>query len=116
MGSKQEELEAIVQQEGFDVVTVTETWWDDCHHGSSAMAGYKPVLIDQVPWNSVLKGKEVQEGWMCFKKELLNIQERTVPMCGKTSCMGKRPVWLNRELKLECRGEREYIISGRRVR
>lgn len=28
MGSKQEELEAIVQQEGFDVVTITEMWWD----------------------------------------------------------------------------------------
>lgn len=53
---------------------------------------------------------------MSFKKELLNIREQTVPMCGKTSCMGKRAVWLNRELKLEHRGEREYIISGKRVR
>lgn len=52
---------------------------------------------------------------MCFKKQLLNIQEQTIPMCGKTTCMGKRPVWLNRELKLQLRGEkREYIISGRR--
>lgn len=33
MGSKQEELEAIVQQQGFDVVTITEAWWDDHHHG-----------------------------------------------------------------------------------
>lgn len=41
MGSKQEELEAIVQQEGFDVVTIAEAWWDDHHHGSAAVAGYK---------------------------------------------------------------------------
>lgn len=46
---------------------------------------------------------------MCFKKELLNIQEKTVPKCGKTSCQGKRPAWLNRELKLEFRGENENI-------
>lgn len=39
---------------------------------------------------------------MCFKKELLNIQE-------KTSCQGKIPAWLNRELKLELRGKKENI-------
>lgn len=48
---------------------------------------------------------------MCFKKELLNIQEQTVPLCGKTTCMGKRPVWLNRELKLQLRGKKENISS-----
>lgn len=26
-------------------------------------------LIDRVPWESVLKDKRIQEGWMCFKKE-----------------------------------------------
>ncbi|PKU49341.1 rna-directed dna polymerase from mobile element jockey-like [Limosa lapponica baueri] len=29
MGHKEEELEAIVQQENYDVVTIKETWWDD---------------------------------------------------------------------------------------
>lgn len=46
---------------------------------------------------------------MCFKKELLNSQEQTVPMCRKTSCQGKIPAWLNRELKLELRGKKENI-------
>jgi len=32
MGNKQEELEAIVQQEIYDIVSNTETWWDDSHN------------------------------------------------------------------------------------
>ncbi|KAK4822567.1 LOW QUALITY PROTEIN: hypothetical protein QYF61_016136 [Mycteria americana] len=41
MGNKQEELEAIVHQENYDMVTITETWWDDSHSWSAAMDGYK---------------------------------------------------------------------------
>ncbi|KAK4815341.1 hypothetical protein QYF61_000173 [Mycteria americana] len=41
MGNKQEELEAIVQQENYDIVAITETWWDDSHNWSAAMDGYK---------------------------------------------------------------------------
>lgn len=47
VGSKREELEAIVQQEGFDVVTITEALWDDCHQGSAAVAGYKLFRRDR---------------------------------------------------------------------
>ena len=31
MGNKQEELEAIIQQDGHDLVAITETWWDNSH-------------------------------------------------------------------------------------
>ncbi|KAK4815560.1 hypothetical protein QYF61_004077 [Mycteria americana] len=41
MGNKQEELEAIVHQENYDMVAITETWWDDSHNWSVAMDGYK---------------------------------------------------------------------------
>lgn len=41
MGNKQEELEAIVQQESYDVVAITETWWDDSYDWSAAMDSYK---------------------------------------------------------------------------
>ena len=41
MGNKQEELEAIARQENYDVVAITETWWDDSHNWSAAMDGYK---------------------------------------------------------------------------
>ncbi|PKU31497.1 mitochondrial fission process protein 1 [Limosa lapponica baueri] len=41
IGNKQDELEAIVQQENYDIVAITETWWDDSHNWSAAMDGYK---------------------------------------------------------------------------
>ncbi|PKU41387.1 rna-directed dna polymerase from mobile element jockey-like [Limosa lapponica baueri] len=41
MGNKQEELEAIVQQDSYDVVAITETWWDEGHNWNAAMNGYK---------------------------------------------------------------------------
>jgi len=36
-------------------------------------------LVDRVPWEAVLKGKEVQEGWTLFNKEILKPQ--AIPMC-----------------------------------
>ncbi|KAJ7408007.1 mitochondrial fission process protein 1 [Pitangus sulphuratus] len=41
MGNKEEELEATMQQESCDVVTITEMWWDDSHDWSAAMGGYR---------------------------------------------------------------------------
>lgn len=41
MGSKQEELEAIVQQENHDIVTIAETWWNDLCDWSAAVDGYR---------------------------------------------------------------------------
>jgi len=39
MGNKQEEMEPFVQQDSYDLVTITETWWDDAHDWSAAMDG-----------------------------------------------------------------------------
>ena len=47
MGNKQEELEAIAWQENYDVVNITETWWDDSHNWSAAMDGYKLFRMDR---------------------------------------------------------------------
>ena len=63
-------------------------------------------LVDRVPWEAVLKGKGVQEGWTFFKKEILKAQEQAVPMCRNRSQQGRRPAWLNRELWLELRKKR----------
>ncbi|KAJ7401355.1 hypothetical protein BTVI_96966 [Pitangus sulphuratus] len=41
MGNKQEELEAMMQHESYDIVPIIETWWDDFHDWSAAMDGYK---------------------------------------------------------------------------
>ncbi|KAK4828285.1 LOW QUALITY PROTEIN: hypothetical protein QYF61_024950 [Mycteria americana] len=60
-------------------------------------------LVERVPWEAVLMGKGVQEGWTFFKNEILKMQEQVVPMWRKTSPRGRRPAWLNRELWLELR-------------
>ena len=60
------------------------------------------TLVGRGPWEAVLKGRGVQEGWALFKREILMAQERSVPTCPKTSRHG-RLAWLNRELQLELR-------------
>ncbi|KAK4830743.1 hypothetical protein QYF61_013193 [Mycteria americana] len=47
MGNKQEELEAIVHQENYDMVAIMETWWGDSHNWSAAMDGYKLFRRDR---------------------------------------------------------------------
>ncbi|GAB0203785.1 hypothetical protein GRJ2_002844100 [Grus japonensis] len=63
-------------------------------------------LVGRVPWEAVLKGKGVQEGWTLVQKEILKAQEQAVPMCQKTSWQGRRLAWLNRQLWLELRIKR----------
>ncbi|KAK4825063.1 hypothetical protein QYF61_023067 [Mycteria americana] len=47
-------------------------------------------LVGRVPWEAVLSGKGVQEGWTFFKKEILKAQEQAVPMFRKTSRKKRR--------------------------
>jgi len=47
MGNKQEELETIIQQESYDLVAITEMWWDDFHDWNAAMDGYKLFSRDR---------------------------------------------------------------------
>lgn len=48
------------------------------------------TLVGEVPWDSVLKGKGVQEGWMLLKKEVLETQEQAVFLCCKMNWQGKK--------------------------
>ena len=41
MSNKEEELEAIVWQANYDLVTITKTWWDHSRDWSAEMSGYK---------------------------------------------------------------------------
>ena len=47
MGNKQEELEVTVQQANYDLVAITETWWDNSHDWSAVMDGYKLYRRDR---------------------------------------------------------------------
>lgn len=46
MGYKKE-LEAIVKLESYDLVAITETWWDGFHDCSVAIDGYRPFRRDR---------------------------------------------------------------------
>jgi len=47
MGNEQEELEAIIQQGGYDLVAITETWWDSSHAWHAVMDGYSLFRKDR---------------------------------------------------------------------
>jgi len=47
MTNKQEELEATVQQDSYDLDGITEIWWDDSHDWGAATDGYKPFRRDR---------------------------------------------------------------------
>lgn len=51
------------------------------HDFCSAHFGLFSDLVDRVPWDAVLKDRGVQEGWVLFKKEVLKVQEQTIPVC-----------------------------------
>lgn len=45
------------------------------------------LLVERIPWKSVLKGIGVQESWTLIKKEILKAQEQATgcPLCWKMS-------------------------------
>ena len=47
MGNKQEELEATVLLESYDLVAITETWWDKSHGWNVAIDGYRLFRRDR---------------------------------------------------------------------
>ena len=62
-------------------------------------------LLERIPWEMILNGIGVQEGWALFKKEVLMAQEQVVPRCCKRSWQ-QRPPWLNRKLWWQLREKR----------
>lgn len=41
MDYKQEEPKDTAEQENYDIVAITETWWDKSHNWGAAMDGFK---------------------------------------------------------------------------
>ena len=50
------------------------------------------TLVAGIPWESLLRGKGLQEAWMLLKMEILKAQEQAVPKCCKASRRGRRSV------------------------
>lgn len=75
-------------------------------------------LAERVLWEAILKGKGVQEGWTCFKEDILKLQEQTIHMFQVMSQRARRPTCLNKELWLEIREKKNYNCwwRGRQLR
>ena len=74
--SDHEKIEFLILREAQRGVSRTATldlWRADCSLIRS--------LVGRVPWEAVLKGKGVQEGWTLCKKDILKAQEQDVPTC-----------------------------------
>ena len=41
MGNKQGKLETVVHWENYDLIAITEMWWDDSHNWKTTTEGYK---------------------------------------------------------------------------
>ena len=41
MGNKQEELETMAQQGKYDLIAITEIWWDESHNWNTLIEDYR---------------------------------------------------------------------------
>jgi len=67
MGKKQEELEAIVQQDSYDFVAITETWWDDSHDWSAVIDGDKLFRSNRQGRRGIGMAPYVKDSFDCIE-------------------------------------------------
>ena len=47
MRNKQDELEALVSSQNYDIIGISETWWKESHNWSAGMEGYRLFRRDR---------------------------------------------------------------------
>lgn len=72
------------------------------------------MLVEKDPQDAVLKGEGVQEGWTCFKKDSLKVQEQAVHTFQRMSQWAGRPTCLKKELWLELREKKKVYNSWKK--
>ncbi|PKU43642.1 nipped-b-like protein [Limosa lapponica baueri] len=99
MGNKQEELEAIVRHESYDVVAITETWWDESNDWSAAMESYKLLRRDRQGRRGGGVALYVREDYECGeltegngRVEWLWVQDPTLALIEPLLCPALQPV------------------------
>jgi len=87
IGNKQEKLEAIVQQDSYDLVTTTEMWWDDSYDWSAAMDGYKLFRRDRQGKRGGGVGLYVTDCFDCIELDACDdkVERLCVKMRGKAN-------------------------------
>ena len=47
-------------------------------------------LVNNIPWETVLMGKGVEQSWQIFKEAFFRVQELSIPRCSKSGKESKR--------------------------
>ena len=50
--------------------------------------------LAMIPWNAVIKDKDVEESWPLFKDALLKAREVSIPLNRKVGRRDRKPAWL----------------------
>jgi len=66
MGNKQEEPEAIVWSENYDIVTIMETWWNDSHSWSAVTDSYQFFKRDRQDKKGTAVAACVKKKYKCL--------------------------------------------------
>ncbi|PKU46688.1 hypothetical protein llap_3005 [Limosa lapponica baueri] len=76
MGNKPEELEATRLLESYDLLAITETWWDESHDWSEAIDGYRLFKRDRQGRSGGGIGLYIKQWTDCEKLSLKNSHEQ----------------------------------------
>lgn len=52
-------------------------------------------LVNEIPWETVLKDWEADQSWQGFETTFLSVQELSIPVCGKSNKAGRKPARLS---------------------
>jgi len=81
MGDKQEELEAIIEQDGYDLVAITETWWYNSHDWHAVIDGYRLFRKDRPTRRGGRVALYVREQVECIELGLGGDEEQVESLC-----------------------------------
>jgi len=90
MGNKQKELEATVLLESYDLIALTETWWDESHDWSVAIDSYRLFRRDR--WGMTGGGIDlyIKKSIQYEELSLKNSHEQVKSLWGRIRDRGNR--------------------------
>lgn len=82
MGNKQGELELCMQLQGYDLVAITETSWDNSHDWNVFMDGFVLFRMDrpgrQGSWTVLYMSEQLESMQICLGANKVQVQSQWV--------------------------------------
>jgi len=87
-------------------------WWQDSEH--QVTRNIRPVnfhlfkdLLDEIPWETVLRDIGMKQSWQHFVDTFLRPQELSIPLHKKSRRRGRKPAWLSKSLLVKQKEKKE---------